>query len=226
VSFMGVSFASGPLRSFQLESCLSLHVVLLGDSIFDNAAYVPRGCDVSTHLRAKLADSGSVTMLAVDGAVIDDVHAQLRPVPRDATHLVVSVGGNDALRYAHLLDDASRSGPRLLQDFAAGVRDFDERYRRLLRAFVHLDLPAYACTIYEGNLPTDIAQKAAAALGMFNDVIYRRCAEAGVRVMELRNVCTEASDYANPIEPSNLGGRKIADAIGSIVVGKIQPSSI
>jgi hypothetical protein len=136
---------------------VSVHVVLLGDSIFDNAAYVPRGCDVSTHLRAVVRDSASVTMLAVDGAVIDDVHMQLRSVPRDASRLVLSVGGNDALRYAHLLDDATHSGPRLLKEFAAGVSGFDARYRRLLGALASLGLPAFACTIYEGNLPADIA---------------------------------------------------------------------
>ena len=196
---------------------MSVHVVLLGDSIFDNAAYVPRGRDVFTHLRAMLRESGSVTLLAVDGAVIDDVHVQLRSVPRDASHLVLSVGGNDTLRYAHLLGDATRSGPRLLNDFAKAVRDFDQRYRRLIGAVVRLRVPMVACTIYEGNLPTDIARQAAAALGMFNDVIYRRCAEAGARVIELRNVCVEQSDYANPIEPSDLGGRKIASAIASAV---------
>jgi hypothetical protein len=196
---------------------VSVHVVLLGDSIFDNAAYVPRGADVSTHLRARLGDAGSLTMLAVDGAVIDGVHAQLRSIPGEATHLVLSVGGNDALRYAHLLGNATLSGSRLLEEFAEGVSAFDARYRRLLGALVSRELPLVACTIYEGNLPADVAKQAAAALGMFNDIVYRRCTEAGVRVIELRNVCTEPSDYANPIEPSDLGGRKIADAITSVV---------
>jgi hypothetical protein len=51
------------------------------------------------------------------------------------------------------------------------------------------------------------------ALMMFNDVILRTAFERGVPVIDLRLVCTEPSDYANPIEPSGQGGRKIADAI-------------
>ena len=72
------------------------HVVLLGDSIFDNASYVPGGPDVTQHLRRALP-GWRVTLLAVDGAVVDDVARQLQALPADATHLVVSAGGNDAL---------------------------------------------------------------------------------------------------------------------------------
>jgi hypothetical protein len=39
----------------------------------------------------------------------------------------------------------------------------------------------------------------------------------GVDVIDLRLVCTEPSDYANPIEPSGAGGRKIAAAIAAAI---------
>jgi hypothetical protein len=51
------------------------------------------------------------------------------------------------------------------------------------------------------------------ALALFNDAIYRIAAEMRLPVLELRLVCTELGDYANPIEPSGQGGRKIARAI-------------
>jgi hypothetical protein len=35
--------------------------------------------------------------------------------------------------------------------------------------------------------------------------------------IELRHVCTEPADYANPIEPSVRGGAKIARAIARAV---------
>jgi hypothetical protein len=41
--------------------------------------------------------------------------------------------------------------------------------------------------------------------------------ERAIDVIDLRLVCTEASDYANPIEPSGTGGKKIADAIAAAV---------
>lgn len=36
---------------------------------------------------------------------------------------------------------------------------------------------------------------------------------SGVAVLELHTVCSEDSDFANPIEPSSAGGRKIARAL-------------
>ena len=52
---------------------------------------------------------------------------------------------------------------------------------------------------------------------MFNDVILRVAAEHHASIIDLRLVCNEAADYANPIEPSALGGEKIARAIAEFV---------
>ena len=48
---------------------------------------------------------------------------------------------------------------------------------------------------------------------LFNDVIVRVAHERKLGLVDLRLVCTEPSDYANPIEPSGSGGAKIARAI-------------
>jgi hypothetical protein len=79
------------------------HVVLLGDSIFDNAAYVRGGPSVIEQLRKKLPDQWAATLSAVDGSVLENVHGQLKRLPTDASHLVVSAGGNDALLHADML---------------------------------------------------------------------------------------------------------------------------
>ena len=68
------------------------HIVLLGDSIFDNRAYVGvGGKDVVTHLREMLPNDWQATLNAVDGSIIENVSSQLLRIPKDATHLVVSV---------------------------------------------------------------------------------------------------------------------------------------
>ena len=51
------------------------------------------------------------------------------------------------------------------------------------------------------------------ALCIFNDPILRIAFERRLTVIDLRLVCNEAADYANPIEPSSRGGGKIAGAI-------------
>ena len=80
------------------------HVVLLGDSIFDNATYVAGAPDVLRQVRQRLPSGSRATLAAVDGSTIGDVQRQLRRVPEDATHLVLSVGGNDALGSSDFLE--------------------------------------------------------------------------------------------------------------------------
>jgi hypothetical protein len=91
-----------------------VHLVLLGDSIFDNAAYVPDEPCLSVQVGAYVEQ---VTLLAVDGDVTADVVKQANGIPASASHLLVSVGGNDALQTSQSLVSA-RSGEELLDILA------------------------------------------------------------------------------------------------------------
>src|ERR671921_2998431 len=53
------------------------HAVLLGDSIFDNAAYVGGAPDVVQQVRTVLPEDWQASLLAVDGHVIAGVRRQL-----------------------------------------------------------------------------------------------------------------------------------------------------
>jgi lysophospholipase L1-like esterase len=189
------------------------HLVLLGDSIFDNAAYVRGGPDVVAHVRTLLPPDARATLLAVDGAVTADVGRQLARLPADATHLVLSVGGNDALGHVGLLQQRAQHGAQVLAWFEHAVAPFASAYARLLQELARRGLPTAVCTIYEGNLEPELQRPARAALAIFNDAIQRAARAAGFPVIELRDVCTEPADYANPIEPSVQGGAKIAAAL-------------
>src|SRR3954454_15068766 len=96
------------------------HVVLLGDSIFDNGAYVRRGePDVVRRLRARLPAGAEASLHAVDGATTAAVPRQLGGLPAAGRPLVLSAGGNDALGHVGVLDDASRSIADALNRLAA-----------------------------------------------------------------------------------------------------------
>lgn len=189
------------------------HVALLGDSIFDNAAYVPDGPAVIDHLRQILLPEGRATLLARDGDVVGDIADQLLDLPPDATHLVLSVGGNDALAVADVgsfpagsVNDALRHLTRIRLEFLAA-------YRKMLGRLIYLELPLAVCTIYEA-IP-GLTEELQTALCVFNDSIIREALAARLPIIDLRAVCTEAGDYSeiSPIEPSGQGGRKIAQAI-------------
>lgn len=192
--------------------------MLLGDSIFDNAAYTSGEPDVTAHLTRLLQPAGSPVLLAVDGSTTADVGTQLGRLPRDATHLALSVGGNDALQQRDLLTARVGSTAEALDLFSDRLRRFEDAYRRALEAVVSVGLPTTVCTIYNGVLPdADEARRARIALMLFNDVILRAAWEHGCTIVDLRLVCTDFADYANPIEPSGAGGAKIARALARVV---------
>jgi len=203
---------------------MSQHVALLGDSVFDNKAYTRGDPDVAAHLRSILPAPWRVTLLAVDGTTTSDVGHQLDRVPNDTTHVVLSLGGNDAILNADLLGLPVKSTAEALDLFRARLEDFERAYRWGLEAVVHLGRQATVCTIYNGNLEQPEAERARVALMMFNDVIVRAALTFSVDAIDLRLVCTEPEDFANPIEPSGSGGRKIANAIAAALGAGTRPS--
>jgi lysophospholipase L1-like esterase len=192
------------------------HVVLLGDSIFDNAAYVAGAPDVVRQLRAALPGGWRASLLAVDGAVTSDVERQLARLPGDASLLVVSAGGNDALGESGLLGRPVRSIGEGVMQLAEAQARFADRYQAMVAAVVARELPAALCTIYDASFPPPEGRMITAALSLFNDVITRAAFARGLPLIDLRLICSEAADYANPIEPSEQGGAKIASAIAKL----------
>src|SRR5512138_1906150 len=194
------------------------HVVLLGDSIFDNAAYVHGGPDVITHLNSILPQDWKATLLAVDGSISTDVIGQIRKVPESATHLIVSAGGNDGLSRADILQRPATSVASAVEQLAAIRSEFQDKYRRMLKSLLALKKPLAVCTVYDPNFPDPLMQRlTTTALNLFNDCILREAITHGLPVIDLRLICTETQDYANEIEPGVAGGRKIAEAILHLV---------
>jgi lysophospholipase L1-like esterase len=197
------------------------HVVLLGDSIFDNRVYVAPEPDVRHQLQAQLGAAWGVTLLAVDGHVTADVKRQLQRVPEGATHLVISVGGNDALGHASLLGERAGSVAEAVERLARAQSSFAAAYAEMIDAVLKLGISSSVCTIYDANYPEPHRRLVVTALALFNDVITRAAFSHGLPLIDLRLICREASDYANPIEPSSQGGGKIAAAIAAMVRGDV-----
>lgn len=195
---------------------MNKHVVLLGDSIFDNAVYVPGEASVIAQLRSEMPSNWQSTLLAVDGDVTADVARQLEQLPADATDLVISVGGNDALRHAALLDGAT-SADELAPLVAGVLPGFQREYSAMLDTVIQHGRNAMALTIYDQCPFPDPRWRLLVpiALSAFNDCIIGEARKRGIGVIELREICIEPGDYSalSPIEPSSAGGMKIVLAI-------------
>lgn len=191
-----------------------MHLVLVGDSVFDNQAYVSPGAATLDAVRARLAPGWSATLVAQDGSTVDEVGRQLMHLPTDATHLAVSSGGNDALSAAGILSERAKTVGEALWKLAQVGVQFERRYRDMLRSVRARALPTIVCTIYNGNFADSHLQVVTtAALTLFNDAIIRAAWGARLPILDLRTVCSDVEDYVNDVEPSARGSERIADAL-------------
>jgi len=194
------------------------HVVLLGDSIFDNKRYVGDGPDVIEQLKGDLPPGWTASLNAVDGSTTLDIAGQIERLPPDATHLIISVGGNDALKHKGLLEETARSVAEVLDKLGVIREEFRANYRAMLEGVLATKLPAAVCTIYEANYrDPDTHRIAATGLTVFNDIITREAFARALPLIDLRLIVTKESDYANEVEPSVEGGAKIAHAIAGLL---------
>ena len=202
------------------------HVALLGDSIYDNGVYVPDGPAFADQLRAVLPGEWAVSLLAVDGHVTASVEAQLAKLPEDATHIVASCGGNDALWYMPVLSEGAQSVAEVLDRFHRIRSDFRQKYRLMLEKVVATKRDVTVCAIYD--CAPDLEPRAHAALAMFNEVILREAISARVAIIDLRLVCSGRSDSSelSPIEPSRKGGEKIAAVLRNLLLGTSMPGNV
>ena len=203
------------------------NVFLLGDSIFDNAPYVAKGCEVQTQLQALLGDGHRVILLARDGDVLADMNSQVSRLPASpaaSTRLIVSCGGNNVLGLVGFMQSGVRTVLEAAELLASWQAEFRFEYRRMLDRVLARGLPVAVSTIYDG-VP-GLSPGLRTALAVFNDVILREAALRRLSVLDLRLVCDEPGDYspASPIEPSEQGGRKIAAAIADLLRSQDSPA--
>lgn len=195
---------------------MTKHIVLAGDSIFDNDGYVPNGPGVIEQMRTSIPDDWSAIKIAIDGDCIRHVYSRVEDFPEYITDLVLSIGGNDALGYASILDRA-----KSIQDIPdlvhAPAQEFRKNYGELIDHLLTLNVTLHVCTIYTAVPFEDKLwrQYVPLALNFFNQIIKNEADKRDINVIEIDKVCILDEDYSkvSPIEPSAVGGQKIVNAI-------------
>jgi len=204
------------------------YLVLLGDSIFDNASYVPNEPAVIAQVQQLLPPGDTALLRAIDGNTIAGVYSQLQHLPAATTHLFLSVGGNDALREAYQIIPSGELVTLRLDELVAMRQRFEKEYHALLQTVLSYEKDTIVCTVYD-RCPVEgrpMKQLIYTLLPMFNDCILRQAAQAGLPVLDLRVLCQDKADFSSlsPIEPSVKGGEKIAKAIVEITQSDPFPS--
>ena len=224
---------------------MNKNILLLGDSIIDNRSYVLKDeLDVTAHLKKLYSDhpNVSITNNAVDGDTMYDLKNNHLDTPdiEEASHIIVSIGGNDLLHNISFLQRTSELSKIMGKDARIGKwgvkelnpsrnRVFEETYFEIIKPFkkqyetIVANLSSHRanlllCTVYEGDLVdsdefSDVNNSSKTMVSIFNDIVYRTANKCGAEVLELRDIFVRPEDYANPIEPSHIGGGKLAKAI-------------
>ncbi len=96
---------------------------------------------------------------------------------------------------------------------------FQRDYHAMVQEVLKRKLPTALCSLYYPRFP-DVGLQRLAITGLtpFNDCIILEAFRAGLPLLDLRLICNDDADYANPIEPSVKGGAKIAHAIATLVL--------
>jgi len=199
------------------------HIALLGDSTIDNGRWVPRG-EPSVFEQVQQLEP-NVTLCARDGAMIGAIREQLKQIPEDATHVVISVGGNNATGASSTIlgepvTDCEEALGRL-HDFAVTFEaDFAAEMTHLKQHIGNRHLVICSCynpCFAAWDVATVQQGVANLTLSVLADVVLRIATRLKAPVIDLRRVMNKVEDFANPIEPSSLGGAKFAAEIVKVV---------
>jgi len=186
------------------------HVVLLGDGLGDLARMQQSGALEGRLLPAR-SEPWKLTLLSAS----DIARTSLRPdIPKDATHVVISIEGNRAIEASGVLGGQPASYEEGLARLSFAADQFEDQVEALIRAGQATRLPTVICTMWPPRYPEPVRQRAAvAALTIFNWRIFRRALAAGISIVDLHNACSEQSDYADDTLLSMSGLRKAANVV-------------
>ena len=196
-------------------------VVLFGDSIIDNKTYVSHGeFSVLEHLEN--ISNYEYIQVAYDGHTTYDVqNKQLHlSTIEKPSHIVLSVGGNDLLQNLSYLSNGPISN---VNEAVTGIQQhifepLEQRFETIIEELSSQRANLLICTVYEGDLGRtdefkDVLDSSKIMVSSFNDIVYKTAKKYNADVLELREIFISSDDYANPIEPSHIGGEKLAKSI-------------
>ena len=179
------------------------HIVLLGDSIFQNNNYVPKSKSVEYLLKEKLSIPSLV--LAQDNAIIYDIPKQYNSMPLNlnakTTNLYISIGGNDLL---NLYEHNNTNNSKLFNMVW-------EIYKKTILML----LDSTQCNI----ILTDIYfitdpnySKYIPMIKKWNSNLYQFADQHKLNVFKISKILTQPKDFTNSIEPSVIGGNKMVNS--------------
>ena len=135
----------------------------------------------------------------------------------------MSAGGNDALEHIDFLEEVFNTRAKDVLVRLWSIREeFRRSYAALLDCLALTRRPVLVLTVYNPcfhahGFDAAYQQAAESAVSVIDDVIQQEACRRSFDILELRTLFHDRADYANPIEPSALGGAKLAKCMSDWV---------
>ena len=208
---LGVSYFNTYINSYNegFDSKNEKTIILLGDSIFKNNAYVSNGKGIDELLLERT--NGKSYCYAVDNSKIIDVYSQINEIPieldNESTTIFLSVGGNDILSQFTDKEDVTDTNI-LITIFGA--------YKKLIKS-IQSKMPHTNIVLLDIYYPDNIKYKQYHnIINKWNTMIYDYASNSSNHissVIKISNILTQGDDFSLDIEPSYTGGKKIVETI-------------
>jgi hypothetical protein len=182
-------------------------LVLLGDSILKNDAYVSDGKSVDILLKERI--NGKSICLARDDSKIVDIYSQIEKIPNDLntnyTTIFLSVGGNDILTHYVEQENNSKDSSILKTIFSA--------YKKVIKS-IRNKLPNANIVLLDIYYPDNIKYKQYhTIINEWNNMIYNYSNKNNCSVLKISGILTRPYDFSLGIEPSSIGSKKLVETI-------------
>ena len=191
---MSIEFFSNPIKT---ES-----IILVGDSILKNNSYVLEEKSVEKLLSTKTY--AHIYCFAVNDSIIKDATEQVNILPQHlnepSTCIFLSIGGNDILKG---IDPVSR----IFRQYMDLVYLIKERMDKTKIVLINL------------YYPTDEKyEKYYSSIKRWNELVDAYAEDNDLKVLDASAILAKEADFTSDIEPSVIGGEKLANEIVRISI--------
>ena len=179
-----------------------INVVLIGDSMLNNSAYVSANQSVPDLLSKKLVGN-TVYNFAKDGSTINDCYTQLDKIStqlnNSSTSIVISCGGNNILN--------NHSSEKTY------INNLFNTYDELLKS-IRTKVPNASLYVLNLYTPTNTHYVSYhSAIDQWNQLLEDNKLSLQYKIINTRSLLVTDEDFTYNIEPSEKGGTKIVEAI-------------
>jgi hypothetical protein len=197
-----------PKDTFINEKGTNDNIVLIGDSILNNSAYVSADQSVPDLLSKKM-NGYTIYNFAKDGATLNDCYTQLDKISLELnnsnTYIFLSCGGNN------ILNSRQRIYPK-------AITNLFNQYSELIES-IKTRVPNASLYVLNLYYPTDGHYKSYhKTIKQWNRLLEDNVSNLGYTLIPISSLLVLEEDFAYGIEPSFKGGQKIVDAISNTVI--------